>query len=162
LSISVLAKEEKAKDWKEEVSFKAGEKFDVRLLVKNNSQRDFIGVTVRAEIPQEIIYERNLKIDDQDSRSDIRYGLDLGFFPANTEKSITFKVSASSKIKTKTELEIKGVVEAENLTASAGSKIIIEKPSGGAKWYWWLLALLIIGGIVFAFLVLKGEPRRGN
>lgn len=158
LSIAASAKKSSSSaEWNNSISANSEDVITVRFVVKNNTQHDFSNVLARADIPAEIIYADSVKIDDEDSKNDIRYGIDLGFMPVGSEKSITFKVSVSSKIKTQTQSQIAGTVEAEGTSASNSLKIDIPKPSSGAAWWVWLIAIAMAAAIFVGFLIFKAR-----
>ena len=112
---------------------------------------------MRADLPKDIIYGKGLKIDDIASGNDIRYGIDLGVMSVNSERVVTFNVSASSNVKDKVDEEIKGAVTGDGVSSVNVLKIKIDKKSSGAAWYVWLIAIFIVIAIVVGFLVFKAR-----
>ncbi|MBZ9569410.1 hypothetical protein KJA16_00625 [Patescibacteria group bacterium] len=167
LIISILGKTETTPtEWKEEFDIKPEEKSDFLIVVVNNSPEILNNVIVKAEIPQEIIYKGELKIDGVPYTGDIRDGIDTGSLSSNTIKTITFRgeMSPNELIDIeKTETEISGNVNVENLSVSDSVKITLERSGMWAKesgtwvatiglmlksllkmWYLWLLLGLVL------------------
>ncbi len=159
ITVLVMGRKAGTNDWKDIVSASPRDKLQIQITVANRTKRDFSNATVTATLPDIIIYERNLIVGGETSRSDVRYGVDLGLFPSGEEKSITFNVSVSSGAKVKTEADISGAVQAENSAASDTLKTIVNSASNGAAWYIWLIAILVLAGIFVAFFILKARSQ---
>jgi hypothetical protein len=152
LAISILWKEESDEgEWKETLSVATEEEVDFLVVVINDSSEEFDNVFVKLEIPQGIIYKDELRVGGDSFGGDINKSINIGPFPPETEKIITFKGKISSEIAVKTETEIIGTVSAEDQSASDVMRITIEREGKGAaavglalkslakKWYVWVL-----------------------
>lgn len=167
LIISILGKKETTPtEWKEEFDIKPEEKADFLIVIVNNGPEILNNIIVKAEIPQEIIYKGELKIDGIPYTGDIRDGIDTGSLSSNTIKTITFRgeMSPNELIDVeKTKTEISGNVNVANLSVSDSVKITLERSGMWAKesrtwvaaiglrlksllkmWYLWLLLGLVL------------------
>lgn len=165
-------KEDSSDEWKKEIKANWGEKIDFLLVVANTCQQDFNNVMVKVEIPQEIIYQGDLKIGENFSEENINEGLNVGFFSSGTMKTITFKGEVSSGVE-QGQRDVVGTANIEDLSSSDSIKIVFEKPAQEAaqeqtqeqiaaaaltlksllrKWYFWVLLVL---GVITSFYLIK-------
>lgn len=165
LTISVLGKKEKEPiQWLKNLDMNSGEGIDFLVVVTNGGQKTINDVIVKAEIPSEITYEGDLKIDGASSGGDLKTDINIGSLSAGIVKTISFRGKVQSGEIKAGEKEVIGIVKAENLSDSDSVKIVFKTqgkfPAMGLlatikfftqKWYFWILAVLVF---LFLFFVI--------
>lgn len=162
LTITILGKKEgDFLQWLKNLDLRSGENIDFLFVVKNNGENKIENVIVKAEMPEEIIYSGNLKIDGNSSAGDIKDGINLGSLDPNTVKTITFKGKIKPVNLEEGEKEIVGKVNAGEFSDSDSLKINIKTSRGVAavglgaikffvqQWYFWLLVILVLAYLFY-------------
>jgi len=133
------------------------------LVVVNGSEDRADSVSIKANIPNEIAYKGNVKVDGNPFGGDIRDGINIGSLDIDAMKTITFEGQIKSGAEfefAKNEIEVTGTVQKGGFFASDATRIVLamaETKAAAAglfgfsslfrKWYFWPLA-----GIVAIFL----------
>ncbi len=137
------------------MDIKPGEKVDFLLVVANGGEGSLNDVVVKTELPEEIVYEGDLKVDGGANSGDIKAGVNIGSLPEGGVRIISFVGEAKSVNIKAGEKEIVGIANAGNLSDSDSVKITFQKSTAVAgvglaaikffvqKWYFWVLAVLL-------------------
>jgi len=175
LMVSLLAeKEENSGEWKEEIRAKLGEKITFLLVITNSSQEDFDNISLKVELPPEIIYKDNLKIGEEFSEESITESFYIDSLSGGAMTTVIFEGEVSSEIE-EGEKNVTASASKEDLSISDSVKVIFEKspelsPATAAavsaagfslgellkKWYFWVLLILGII-IVFYFIISRNK-----
>ena len=149
-------------EWKEKIDANAGEKIDFLMVLLNGGQDKIDNVVLKAELPQEISYEGDLRIEGESNSGDIKNGINIGSIAPDKVKTITFKGQVEEGI-AKTETVLTGTALNKGLSVSDSISVVFEGGSKGVaaagfslmsifkKWYYLLLIILAIILIAFFF-----------
>jgi len=162
LIVSFLAKKEKdANNWAEKMDVGATEKIDFLVNVTNSLSEQINDVVVRTELPEEIAYKENFKVEGESKAGQIKDGINIGPVAPNSTKTITFKGQVAASIKPG-EKDIVTSANSGNLSGLDSVKMNFKFSQGIAavglaffkflmqKWYFWVLASLVL---IFLFFV---------
>jgi len=88
--------------WKKDLRVEPGDELNVLIVVATAGQGTITGLTLENNLPDDIEYLGNLRINSAVSGADILTGINIGALPANESKIITFdaKVSDASNFST--------------------------------------------------------------
>ncbi len=155
-TVSILGKRQNEPlQWLKNLDIKPGEKVDFLLVVANGGEGSLNDVVVKTELPEEIVYEGDLKVDGGANSGDIKAGVNIGSLPEGGVRIISFVGEAKSVNIKAGEKEIVGIANAGNLSDSDSVKITFQKSTAVAgvglaaikffvqKWYFWVLAVLL-------------------
>jgi len=96
VAISSLAKEAGISDsWRENISIKPANKFSVMLVIASSGKESVENVKVENALPENLIYQDNLKVDGVPFAGNILKGIDLGKLSPGQSKVITFDAKAA-------------------------------------------------------------------
>ena len=169
--LSLLGKKENSsEEWKKDIKTAPGQRIDFLLIIANSSSENLDGVSVKVELPNEIIYRGNLKIGESSSEENISEGFNIGFLSSGAIETVSFKGEISSEIEAE-ERYVVGSVNIENLSISDSTKVAFEKPQEQLaavaasfslkellkKWYFWAL---LIFGIIILFSLIKAFSKK--
>lgn len=181
LAVTIFGKKENEPvQWLKTVSSSAGQKFDFLVVVSNGQDSPMNNVTLKTDLPPEIIYQGDLKLDANSYDGDIRTGINLGTLAAKAVRTLTFKGEVAADL-SRTEADLIATVitlsgsSADNVKMLfPGGGQIITKPEGGLaavlkfdlkKPLYILigivLAILVLLGLTKVFQGLKKEPAQG-
>lgn len=168
LAVTIFGKKENDPvQWLKTFSASAGQKLDFLVVVSNGQEGPMNNVIIKTDLPQEIIYKGDLKLDGNSYDGDIRTGVNLGTLATKTVKTFTFKgeITGPENI-SRGEVDAIATVNTSSGSSSDNIKInlikegqqIVVKPEG------FLAALLkinlnsiyILLGIIIAILILIG------
>jgi len=162
LIVSFLVKKEKdANNWAEKIDVGVTEKIDFLVNVTNSSSEQINDVVVRTELPEEIAYKENFKVEGESKTGQIKDGINIGSVAPSSTKTITFKGQVSANIKPG-EKDIVASANSGSLSGSDSLKMNFKFSQGIAavglaflkflmqKWYFWVLASL---ALIFLFFV---------
>jgi hypothetical protein len=168
LTISFLGKlENQPIEWREEIEVKPQDKVDFLITISNNGEETLKDLTVKVNLPPEIVYKNETKLEGKHLAGDLREGINLEEILPRATKTLTFKGEIASEefIKPeKKELNVVANVTTEKLSASDSVKFVFQRKGFGItignitaalkdvlkRWIIWLL--LILFGIVAIFL----------
>jgi hypothetical protein len=133
------------------------------LAINNNSNSQIDNVDVLVNIPSEISFLGNLKVDNTALSGDIVSGINIGSLGAGAEKSITFEgktqtFSAKEQKQAIATVNVPGATQSDFITLDFDPNISVSASVSSApassgfmgflkRWYLWILA-----GIVMIFL----------
>jgi cytoskeletal protein CcmA (bactofilin family) len=159
LSVSILAKPaEKRDDWKETLYINPGKEIDFLLVVANNSADELKDVAVFADLPGEIAYQDDLKINGAKAIGDITENITFSALPAGAIETITFRGKASINLEEKKEVEVQAQAKTDKIASSDNLKIEIGARGGleaayllwGSlkdmfhNWLFWILLVIVL------------------
>ena len=165
LSVSFLGKKEvTAVQWEKTIQVNQNGTVYFIISVVNNSNNQIDDVNVSANIPSEVSFIGNAKINDVPASGDVVSGINLGSIANGSSKVLTFEgkvqnfTAESSKQATAT-VSVSGVTQSDNFTINfvPGQAAAVSQASGGSwfveflkKWYLWILVAIVL---VFLFFV---------
>lgn len=174
LMVSLSAKkEENSGEWEEEIKARSGEKITFLLVIANSSQEDFDNISLKVELPSEIIYKDDLKIGEESSEENITESFYIDSLSGGAMTTVVFKGEVSLEIE-EGEKSVTASANKEDLSVSDSVKVVFEKspePSPAAaavsaagfslggllkKWYFWVLLILGII-VVFYFIISRNK-----
>jgi len=92
LAVTIFGKKENDPvQWLKTFSASAGQKLDFLIVVSNGQEGQMNNVFIKTDLPQEIIYKGDFKLDGISFDGDIRTGVNLGTLAPKTVKTLTFK-----------------------------------------------------------------------
>ncbi len=166
LAISFVAKiKSSAEQWDKSVQVSQNSNIYFMISVNNNSGSQINNVNISANIPTEISFLGNLKVNDSSVGGDIVSGINIGSLPAGVSKSITFEgrtqtFSTKGQKSAVVTTSISGTNKTDSLTLNFSSSQVAQSaslssaPSGFVKflqrWYLWILVAIVL---VFLFVV---------
>lgn len=164
LAVSVFAKKPDGQEWKKSIDILPEDEIDIFMIISNNSDKDFKNITVQTQLPSEVTYAGDLKIDGVVYSDNISQGINIGSIASGTETRITFKGKVLSDIVSGKQDKIVGRIEGEGVFGSDSADVVVEQPTASAKrasflgwlvtrWYVW--AILIILFVVILYRALK-------
>ncbi len=137
------------------------------VIVKNTTTSPVNDITVRADIPTEIINTSELKIDGLSFNGNITSGINIGNFTPNLSKIITFEGKVQSLITQVSAKQTTGIISSGNLSASDSLTINFQPIIAGnitapvadsspfvkflKRWYIWILSAIVL---FFLFLII--------
>lgn len=148
------------------INVSADEIINCLIVVKNTTTSPVADITIRADIPGEIINTSSLKIDGLEFSGNITSGINIGNFTPNLSKAITFEGKVQSLITQISAKQITGIVSSGNLSSfdtmtinfqsvAVGGTAISEESSPFVnflkRWYMWILSAVVL---VFLFFVI--------
>jgi hypothetical protein len=96
LAVTVFGKKENDPvQWSKLFSADANQSVDFLLVVSNGLDTTMNDVSVRADLPSEILYKGGLKFEGNDYSGDIRTGIALGSLAPKTTRTLTFKAQVA-------------------------------------------------------------------
>ncbi len=180
LTISFLGKKEKnGAEWKEEFIANPQDMVDLLMIISNNGEEALNNVSIKVDLPKELIYKNNLKIDGASLSGDISSGIVLASLAPKSIKTLTFKgqiVQEKLIDLPKTDIGLIASANVQNLSASDSATIKFGKfaslPTGEANalaalksmlkgWLIWTavaifsVLALFIAGFYFLFWMIK-------
>ncbi len=167
LSVSFLGKKSaKATQWDKTIQIAPNSNIYFLVNVSNNSNTRADDVNISANIPSEIAYLGNLKVNDVLISGDIVFGVNIGFLEAMTTKSITFEAktqefSANSEKQATITISAGGVAQSDTVTVnfnpnqqtaavSSDDSTVSSFVEFLKRWYLWILAAIVL---IFLFIV---------
>jgi len=124
-------------------------------------------VTVRTDIPAEIVSASEVKIDGMISDGNIISGINLGNFPPNASKIITFEGKTQPLITQVSTKQITGIISFGSFSGSDSLVVNFQPTIAGAtttaslksslfveffkRWYIWILLAIVL---IFLFFVI--------
>ena len=174
LQVLLLVKKESDGDYQSMVSVANGEKINFKLVFSNNSLFSMDGLTMVVDIPADIEYSDNFKIDGVQSQIDPMRPVSFGTIFTGVSKEITFdgiasqtaKVAGLSVIATVSTSSVYNTASAQvdigqvqqvkdNFAAALGASSIA---MFFKKWFWWvLLGIVLVVLFIFIFQRLSKE-----
>ena len=157
------------------ITVAADQTINCLIIIKNTSTTPIINdVEVRADIPEEIVSVGEIKIDGMEFNGNITSGINIGSFPPNVSKIITFTGKTLSPITQALTKQIAGIASSGALsssdslainfqptvattvaTATTGIAVASLKSSSFSRffkrWYVWILIAIIL---IFLFFVI--------
>ena len=137
------------------------------IVVKNISTALINDVTVRTDIPAEIVSASEVKIDGMISDGNIISGINLGNFPPNASKIITFEGKTQPLITQVSTKQITGIISFGSFSGSDSLVVNFQPTIAGAtttaslksslfveffkRWYIWILLAIVL---IFLFFVI--------
>lgn len=92
LAVTIFGKKENDPvQWTKSFSADASQNLDFLLVVSNGLDTAMNNVSVRTDLPSEILYKGDLKLDGNDYSGDIRSGVSLGSLAPRSTRTLTFK-----------------------------------------------------------------------
>jgi len=163
LVVAILGKKGKETiKWLKNLEMRPGESIDFLVVVKNSSEENINDINVKTEIPSEIAYKGDLKIEGNLVDGDIKSGINIGSLAAHTVKAITFKGKVQSGNIPEVGKEVIALAKAGNLSDTHVLKIDLKTSRGFAgfsiasikffvqQWYFWVFAIL---ALVYLFFI---------
>jgi len=164
LSISFFVKKDEfSQQWNKSMQIGQNETAHFMIVLSNNFDYQIDGVIVSAEIPNEISYLGNLKVDDIAISGDIVSGIEIGSVQAMSQKTITFEGKTQTFAIQETKNAIAFINFVESLQSDSiflnfdSTQVNLAGISSNSwqtslwqflkRWYMWILA-----GIVMVFL----------
>lgn len=153
-------------NWSKNITVTAGQNISCLIIIKNTSATSINDVTVRADIPVEIVGTSELKIDGKAFNGNITSGINLGNFSSNVSKTIVFEGKTQSPITQVSAKQIIGIASSGALSSSDSLVINFQPTVAGAataslesssfaeffkRWYIWILIALVL---IFLFIVI--------
>ncbi len=181
LTISFLAKKGKNDtQWREElVDLDKNERVDFLIVVSNKGEEKLENVSIKIDLPPEVIYQDALDVQGEYYAGDINSGINIGNLDPGDIKTIAF-VGKTSKDISKARVSIVATVSGNGISASdnlilrfkeslfgkaaAGGSTIIGSLVG--HWYIWLLVGLLlllaifIGGFHLLYWLIKRRQEK--
>ncbi len=176
-------KQEDGIEWKKELSVSPQDMIDFMLIIANSGEQNLNNVSVKVNLPRDVIYKNQLKLDGSGISGDVVSGITISNLSAKGIKTITFagQVNQEKFIDFgTTQIDMIASVNAENLSASDPIVLKLEKfsktPIGDISmiasikgilkgWLWWIalvlfvLIALFLGGFYLLFFLIR--RRRG-
>ena len=166
LSVSFVAKKDASStQWDKTVHVAQNSSVYFMIAVNNNSSLEVNNVNVLTNIPSEISFLGNLKVNDVSISGDIVSGINIGSLAAAASKSITFEGRTQS-FNIKEQKQATATVKAGEATQSdsvaldfnpGGSAAAVSESAGSfgimdflKRWYLWIFAGLVL---IFLFIV---------
>jgi len=166
LSVTFLAKKDVLENqWNKTIQVGSNGNAYFLITITNNSNSQVNGINVSANLPNEIGYLGNLKVNDVSVAGDIVSGVDAGSLAPGTTKVVTFegKTQAlnieASKLGTAS-ITSGGATQSDtvtiNLNPGQAAAISSAPPVSGfweflKRWYLWILVILVL---IFLFIVI--------
>jgi hypothetical protein len=129
LQMSFYVNNQEVGDWSRNVSLEPEQDIELLLVISNNTHVDIKDVVVKANFPQGLAYQGDLKLDEVLFNGDIANGITLESISAQSEKRFTFKAKVLSNISKNTNLEFMGTVNAPNISLFSPISIDIKDDS---------------------------------
>jgi hypothetical protein len=170
LSIALFGqKENTTLPWTKNITAANNDKIDFLMVLRNASSAPIDNVSVKTDIPNDISYFGNLKIDGTPSAGNVTSGIDLGTLPPKTSKTIFFTGSIQSSAADNVQvvgninsgqttndsdyvaLAIAAPATSSRATAAVGNSLVnnIKK-----NWYLWIIIIAVLA-IVFVIIFRK-------
>jgi hypothetical protein len=154
LVLSFLAKKtSEPTEWRESLTAGANNKVDFMMIVTNGTGNSYDNVQVRADMPSDVIYEDDLKVDGNNFAGDIRNGVYIGQIPAGKVKTITFRGRiASANELSGVNATVNGAATVNNLSAQDSVEFTLQYQRAAAagiwmfftNWILWFVLLLLV------------------
>ncbi len=166
LSMTFLAKKDVLENqWNKTIQVGSNGNAYFLITVTNNSDSQADNVNVSANLPNEIGYLGNLKVNDISVAGDIVSGINAGSLAARTTKVITFEgktqaLNTEASKQGTASITSGGATQSDtvtiNLTPSQAAAISSAPPASGfweflKRWYLWILVILVL---IFLFIVI--------
>ncbi|MCX6765321.1 MAG: hypothetical protein NT148_02165, partial [Candidatus Nealsonbacteria bacterium] len=167
--VKLLAKKstDASSDWKKDLAVVTGDDIEFLVIVINASGKKMDTVTIKSEIPKEVSYTGNLKVDGASYTGSVSNGVNIGSIEKDGMRIITFNGGLNSKEykdNEKKQLTISskadtGTISATDTTTLNSENILKTQTasvSSGIKetlrsWYVWFLVVLVIVLLYFFF-----------
>ena len=155
-------------DLSKDVAIVADQSINCLMVVKNTSSDSIDDVIVRVDIPEEIIGVSEIKINGTVFNGNITSSINIGSFPPNISKLITFSGKTLSPITQDSTKQITGIAVSGVLSSSDSLAINFQPTIAGAinttaslesspfaeffkRWYIWILMAFVL---IFLFFVI--------
>ncbi len=166
LSVSFVAKKDAlSNQWDKTVEATQNSSIYFMITVNNNSGSEANNVSVLTNIPSEISFLGNLKVNDIPVSGDMVSGINIGSLAVGASKSITFEgrtqlFDVREQKQAVATVKVGGVALADAITLNfnpSGSVAAVSSPEAGSgiidflkRWYLWIFVGLVL---IFLFVV---------
>ena len=139
--------------WQKTLQMAPGENIDFLMIVKNLGDKQE-NISAKAELPAEVVYKGNLKLNNESVSGDIKQGVNIGSLESKEVKIITFQgqVEKQSAIKNK-EVNIVATAKAGDLSQTDSVKMAFSNRESGLAAIGTALRSLVQGGIWIPLLI---------